>query len=205
MHRSNLIGSAQRLGEPKLIPVKVEHLTYKDLPPPFDVLHTEDVGQDNKIGAAVVAQLAKPEVEPTAWAVLTKGFKYELLTWWGIIGGAVTLFSAYSATVTLAPWARKLVENWTEWTHAFWVWVFGWLGIQLPPEWTPILSFLLFGSLLAIGEAVKFNRAVKTQTIGDKYEISADFMAYDFVPRCDGTLCKLVGNLSLRTYRIWFD
>jgi|SRR5262245_11338367 len=25
----------------KLIPVKLGHLTYKDLPPPFDVLHTE--------------------------------------------------------------------------------------------------------------------------------------------------------------------
>src|SRR5262249_42866561 len=132
----------------KLIPVKLEHLTYKDLPPPFDVLHTENGSEDDKIRAAVGAQVAKPAAEPSAGAVLTKGFKYEVLTWWGIIGGALTLFAALSAVLKLADWARVLVENWKQWTHAFWVWVFDWLGIHLPPEWTPVLSFLLFGSLL---------------------------------------------------------
>jgi TIR domain-containing protein len=72
----------------KLIPIKLPHLEYEDLPPPFDVLHTEDIGQEDKIKAAVVGQLAKPAVEPTAWASLTKGAKYELLTWgghrWGV-------------------------------------------------------------------------------------------------------------------------
>src|SRR5262245_17614370 len=56
----------------KLIPVKLAHLNYKDLPPPFDVLHTEDIGQEDKIRAAVVAQLAKPQEEPSAWTLLTK-------------------------------------------------------------------------------------------------------------------------------------
>src|SRR5262245_61156768 len=150
----------------KLIPVKVEHLTYKDLPPPFDVLHTENVGEDDKIRAAVVAQLAKPAVEPSAAALLTKGFKYEVLTWVGIVGGAVTLFGNLDAALKLADWARVLVEHWKEWTHAFWVWAFGWLGIHLPPEWTPLLSFLLFWSFLLIGQAIKFY-TVKTQMIID--------------------------------------
>src|SRR5262245_15683267 len=83
----------------KLIPVKLAHLTYKDLPPPFDVLHTENVGEEDKVKAAVVAQLAKPAVEPSAVSLLTKGFKWELLTWWGIIGGALTLFIALSAVL----------------------------------------------------------------------------------------------------------
>src|SRR5215475_15447487 len=65
----------------KLIPVKLGHLTYKDLPPPFDVLHTEDIGQEDKIKGAVVAQLAKPAVEPSPWVLLAKGLKWELLTW----------------------------------------------------------------------------------------------------------------------------
>jgi hypothetical protein len=65
----------------KLIPVKLAHLTYKDLPPPFDVLHTENIGEEDKIKAAVIAQLAKPAVEPSAVALLAKGFRYELLTW----------------------------------------------------------------------------------------------------------------------------
>jgi TIR domain len=152
----------------KLIPVKLPHLNYKDLPPPFDVLHTEDIGQEDKIKAAVLAQLAKPAVEPSAIALLTKGLRYELLTWWGIIGGAVALFVAISTTLKLADWARFLVEHWKQWTHAFWVWVFGWLGIHVPAEWTPVLSFLLFWSLLVIGQAFKFRSTVKHRSIVDK-------------------------------------
>jgi TIR domain-containing protein len=153
----------------KLIPVKLAYLTYNDLPPPFDVLHTENVSQEDKIKAAVVAQLAKPAVEPSAWALLTKGFKYELLTWVGIVGGALTLFTNLGAVLKLADWARLLVQHWKEWTHAFWVWAFDWLGIHLEPEWTPILSFLLFGSLLTIGQAVKFKSITKNQTYVHTY------------------------------------
>src|SRR5262249_55221773 len=154
----------------KLIPVKLEHLTYKDLPPPFDVLHTEDIGQDDKIRAAVVAQLAKPAVEPSAWALLTKGFRYELLTWVGIVGGAWTLFARIGGVFALAPLAQVLVQDWNKGTHAFWVWAFGLLGIHLAPELTPVLSFVLFGSLLTIGQAVKFNTTIKNQANVDTYQ-----------------------------------
>ena len=154
----------------KLIPVKLAHLNYKDLPPPFDVLHTENVGEEDKIRAAVITQLAKPAVEPSAVALLTKGFRYEVLTWVGIVGGALTLFTNLSAVLKLADWARVLVEHWKEWTHAFWLWMFGWLGIHLPPEWTPILSFLLFWSLLTIGQAIQFKSKIKNQPIKDEYQ-----------------------------------
>src|SRR5262249_35962314 len=156
----------------KLIPIKLDHLTYKDLPPPFDVLHTENVGEADKIRAAVVAQLAKPAVEPSAAALLTKGFKYELLTWVGIIGGALTLFTNLGAVLKLADWARVLVEHWREWTHAFLVWVFSWLGIHVEPEWRPLLTFLLFGLLLTIGQAVRFRTTITPETI-DKYQVRA--------------------------------
>src|SRR6478752_4514898 len=139
----------------KLIPVKLPHLDYKDLPPPFDVLHTENLSEEDKIKAAVVAQLAKPAVEPSAVALLTKGFRYELLTWVGIVGGALTLFGNLGSVLKLADWARVLVQHWKEWSHAFWAWAFGWLGIHLAPYWAPVLSFLLFGALLAIGQAFK--------------------------------------------------
>lgn len=154
----------------KLIPVKLEHLTYKELPPPFDVLHTENVGEEDKIRAAVVSQLAKPAVEPSAIALLTKGFRYELLTWVGIVGGALTLFTNLGAVLKLADWARVLVEHWKEWTHAFWVWAFSWLGIHLSPYWGPILSFAFFGAMLVVGQALQFKRTVNTQTNIDKYQ-----------------------------------
>src|SRR5262245_17884242 len=154
----------------KLIPVKTPDVAYADIPLPFGEMHTENLEASQLIRAAVVAQLAKPAVEPSAPALLIKGVRYELLTWWGIIGGAVTLFAAISNFIKLADWARLLVQNWKEWTHAFWVWAFGWLGIHLPPEWTPVLSFLLFGSLLTIGQAVKFRNTIKPQPIADKYQ-----------------------------------
>jgi hypothetical protein len=147
-------GAAKKDG--RLIPVKTAEVAYADIPLPFGEMHTENVGSTELIRAAVVAQLAKPAVEPSPWALLTKGFRYELLTWVGIVGGALTLFTNLGAVLKLADWARVLVQHWREWTHAFWVWAFGWLGIHVPPDWAPILSFLFFVSSLTVGQAVKF-------------------------------------------------
>jgi hypothetical protein len=160
-------GTAKR--EEKLIPVKTPDIAYADIPLPFGEMHTENVTSTDLIRAAVVAQLAKPVVQPTAWALLTKGFKYEILTWIGIVGGALTLFGMLDAVLKLAPWARLLVENWKEWTHTFWLWAFGWLGIHLSLQWPPVLSFLLFWSLLIIGQAVKSKIATTDQTSVDEY------------------------------------
>jgi len=156
--------------EGKLIPVKTPDVAYGDIPLPFGEMHTESVGSSELIRAAVVAQLAKPAVEPSPWALLGKGLKWELLTWWGIIGGAITLFVAISATLKLADWARWVVQYWKEWTQAFWLWAFGWLGIHLPPDWPTVLTFLSFGSLLTIGQALQFKRMVQSQSNVDEYQ-----------------------------------
>jgi TIR domain len=105
----------------KLIPVKTPDVAYGDIPLPFGEMHTENVGSTELIRAAVVAQLAKPQVEPSPGASLTKEFKWELLSWWDIIGGAVTLFTALSAVLKLADWARWVVQSWKHLTHEFWV------------------------------------------------------------------------------------
>jgi TIR domain len=170
-------GTAKKEG--KLIPVKTPDVAYADIPLPFGEMHTENLEASQLIRAAVVAQLAKPAVEPTAVALLTKGFKWEVLTWWGIIGGAVTLFGAISALLKLADWAGWLVQGWKEWTRAFWHWTFGWLGVHLPPPWTAALSFLLFWSVVTIGQAVKFKSATKLQTSEDRFqERSFDFPSW---------------------------
>ena len=151
----------------KLIPVKTPDVAYADIPLPFGEMHTENLESNQLIRAAVVAQLAKPAVEPSATALLMKGFQWELLTWFGIIGGAAALFSSLSFTLALAPLARRLVDHWKEWTHAFWQQAFGWLGIHLAPEWTPVLSFLLFWSLLTIGQVIKVKSTIKNQQGAD--------------------------------------
>src|SRR5262249_16009857 len=133
-------------------------------------MHTENLEASQLIRAAVVAQLAKPAVERSAWALLTKGFKYELLTWVGIIGGGLARFTNLGAVFKLADLAHFFVEHWKEWTHAFWVWAFSVVVIHVPPEWTPVLSFVLFGSLLAIGQIIQFKNTIKDQPIVDKYQ-----------------------------------
>src|SRR5215475_12342935 len=161
-------GAAKKDG--KLIPVKTADVAYADIPLPFGEMHTENLEASQLVRAAVVAQLAKPAVEPSAAALLTKEFKYELLTWVGIVGGALTLFGNLDAVLKLADWARVLVQDWREWTHAFWLWAFGWLGIHLPPEWTPVLTFLSFGLILAIGQSIKSTTTTTIHHNGaDKY------------------------------------
>ena len=148
--------------EGKLIPVKTPDVAYADIPLPFGEMHTENLKSIELIRAAIVAQLAKPAVEPSPWALLGKGFKYEVLTWIGIVGGALTLFTNLGAVLKLADWARVLVQHWKEWTHAFWVWVFSWLEIHLSLFWSAVLSFMLFWSLLTIGQAVRFGLIIST-------------------------------------------
>src|SRR6516225_1868132 len=160
-------GTAKKEG--KLIPVKTPDVAYADIPLPFGEMHTENLDASQLIRAAVVAQLAKPAVEPSPVALLTKGFKYELLTWVGIVGGALTLFTNLRSVLGLADWARLLVQGWKEWTHAFWLWGFGWLGIHLSLAWSLILTFLSFASLLTIGQAVKFMDTSKNQSNADRY------------------------------------
>src|SRR5262245_2242112 len=72
-------GHAKKEG--KLIPVKTPEVAYGDIPLPFGEMHTENIGSTDLIRAAVVAQLAKPQVEPSATALLVKGLKYEVLKW----------------------------------------------------------------------------------------------------------------------------
>jgi hypothetical protein len=181
----------------KLIPVKTPDVAYADIPLPFGEMHTENLEASQLIRAAVVAQLAKPAVEPSSAALLTKGFRYELLTWVGIVGGALTLFTNLGAVLKLADWARLLVQGWKTWTHAFWLWAFGWLGIHLDPQWTPFLSFLLFGSLLTIGQAVQFNKATNNTACIDEYR-GKSFQLISWRTLLCLVLALIIGGLWMR-------
>jgi len=128
--------------------------------------------------------------------LLTKGFRYELLTWVGIVGGALTLFGNLDAVLKLADWARVLVQHWKDWTHAFWVWVFGWLGIHLPPYWTPVVSFLLFAALLTIGQAMKFGWATEGNAIASKYDRKSFHLASWRTISCLGATLLVVSLWS---------
>jgi hypothetical protein len=54
----------------KLIPVKLPNLSYKDLPPPFDVLHTENVGEEDKIKGSSRCSVGQASGEASSCAAL---------------------------------------------------------------------------------------------------------------------------------------
>ena len=104
----------------KLIPLKTRTLTYRDIPPPFDNMHIEKLDDREKIVAAVVAQLAKPEVQASRVSRAFGSTKLELLSWIGIIGAAITLVTNLRGILTLAEWMRVLMTRWAELAHAVW-------------------------------------------------------------------------------------
>jgi hypothetical protein len=49
------------------------------------------------------------------------------------------------------------------------VWAFGWFGNSFTAGMDASAIFLLFGSLLTIGQAIQFRRTIKNQPFVDKY------------------------------------
>jgi hypothetical protein len=135
----------------KLIPTKTSNLPYDEIPLPFGEMYTENVGSLDLVRAAVVAQLAKPATEQSEDQFVAKILKFQLLTWGGIIGGAITLFTNLGGILTLTDWAKLLVQRWHELTTAFWVFVFGWMGIEIPRDLVPLLTFVAFTAMLVVG------------------------------------------------------
>jgi hypothetical protein len=135
----------------KLIPVKDTDVAYGDIPLPFGEMHTEDLSKRELIRAAVVAQLEKPQVQPRALWVATKTLRYQALTWIGIVGGTITLYSHFKDVLDLADWSRWLVVNWSWVTTKFWNYFVRWMGVRLSPYWASLLTFVIFTLSIVVG------------------------------------------------------
>lgn len=135
----------------KLIPVKEPDVAYADIPLPFGEMHTEESTKRELIRAAVVAQLAKPQVQPNALWVATKTARYQVLTWVGILGGAVTLFANMQGVLNLSEWARWFTTHWHDLAVGFWQTLGSLIGIKPPGGIALMLSFLCFCLLTALG------------------------------------------------------
>ncbi len=100
----------------KLIPVRLGAVEYDDIPPPFDVLHTEDLASRDLIHGAVLALVAKPPAE----SQVTKLLRIEMLSSLGIIGAVLTVFTNLDGVIRMAAWARWITTQWANWVAAFW-------------------------------------------------------------------------------------
>jgi TIR domain len=107
----------------KLIPVKVRNVSYTDIPPPFDNMHIENAADREKILAAITALLAKPQEQASELRRFAKKTRFELLSWFGIVGAVITLTTNLQSVLILARWARQFLAGWTSaityvWHHA---------------------------------------------------------------------------------------
>ena len=146
----------------KLIPVKIRTLGYSDIPLPFGEMHTENIDNTALIRAAVVGQLARPSNKTEPLALSLKVLRFQILTWIGIVGGTITLFSSLRSIFDLADWARRVVTHWHDWTSALWSHAFRWLGISISGRLVPLLSFSVFTLMLLIGTRLKIATERKT-------------------------------------------
>ena len=84
----------------------------------------------------------------------------QLISWLGILGGAMTILSNLEGVLTLSKWARLLVSNWSDWMTSAWSWFVALMGVDAPSDfvfaWWTLSLFLLaaaFGARLTGGKA----------------------------------------------------
>jgi len=138
----------------KLIPVKARGLSYKDVPPPFDNMHIENADDRDKILAAITAQLAKPEAQVSTLSRITKKTRFELLSWFGILGAVVTLTTNLQSVLTLTRWARQFSESWTSIVTYAWHQVL----FFVPKVYTSdamVLTFAVFAIINMVASSVR--------------------------------------------------
>jgi hypothetical protein len=108
--------AGRALADHKLIPVRSPDIEYNEIPPPFESVHTPALDQTEQILAAVAAQLAKPASPGPRWKVL----QYQILTWLGLIGGAITLTTNISGVLKLSAALSWVLSNWSALLKHFW-------------------------------------------------------------------------------------
>jgi hypothetical protein len=75
----------------------------------------------------------------------------QILTWFGIVGGALTLANHLSNFITLADWMHSLASDFSEITYGFWNCLAKLLGFSIPRSLSPLLSFIFFCTGITVG------------------------------------------------------
>jgi hypothetical protein len=104
----------------KLIPVKAKGLTYKDIPLPFDNMYIEDFEDREKVLVAVVSLLARPQIEPSRIDRTLRQARFQLLSWFGIAGAAITLTNNLHGAITFSKWIKLIFDSWATILQQLW-------------------------------------------------------------------------------------
>src|SRR5215475_127527 len=103
----------------KLVPVKAKDVPYEDIPLPFGELITASLEDYAQVRQAVVLTLNKPEPTTPFWSQVIASIRRDLLTWFGVFGMVVTIFSGLRETIVLSEKLRWFVEHWLEYSTRF--------------------------------------------------------------------------------------
>jgi hypothetical protein len=133
----------------KLVPTKTEQLKYDDIPPPFNLLHA--IGIESKVEIAASIEL-KIDAERKPHPI--RQLRYEVLSWIGVAGGTITLFSNLGSVLNLAYWANWLIARWKDAINAAWDHTLSWLGVNVGIATRVQLTFCLFLIMSAINSKV---------------------------------------------------
>lgn len=88
--------------------------------------------------------------------------KASVISWIGIVGGALTLVSNIQGIFTLAQWANWLTSIWDKYVVAFWKTLFGWFDLHVAPDTTMQVTMSVFVATIAIGARLS-NEMKKTE------------------------------------------
>jgi TIR domain len=135
----------------KLIPVKMEDVSYEDIPLPFGEIVTISLKDNEELRKAVVSTLNRPGQPAPAWSQAIASIRRDLLTWFGVFGMVITIFSGLRETIILSEKLRWLVEHWLEVSSKFWQGILSVVHITVPPTVVPALTLGLLLAITAIG------------------------------------------------------
>jgi hypothetical protein len=138
----------------KLVPLKARLLPADQIPLPFSELQTTNVANHEAVLAAVKTQLAKPPAPPAVW----KKVRHEALTWFGIVGGALTLSNNITALREASKWVGLVLIKWRELLLDFWKPIFSLFGYTIPRDIALGLSAVCFLAGLSVGAVLDERR-----------------------------------------------
>lgn len=86
---------------------------------------------------------------------MIQNFRHSILTWLGILGGALTLLSNLQGILDLAKWADWFVQKWAELVTPIVSGLVALFGVRVSIEATAMIAMALFVSIIAVGARIE--------------------------------------------------
>lgn len=103
----------------------------------------------------------------------------QLLTWFGIVGSALTIIDQWGNFIQLADWMRLVVENFSYATHAFWSFVGGLINISISRELAQFLTFIAAQISLILGTVLISGRINTLKSANEMYlDVKKRYLTY---------------------------